>query len=285
MSRVIARWRRKRVRVGVLALSLALASATGAAGAVDRSATSSVTTKTLPRLVLRPSITSLGQRSGIVVTHVRARSLQMLLRGATDESGKLFPWQPLRLVNGSWVGSLPAPALLGVYPILLRTSVGAPPFGSPRWLLRVFDPGTDSRPLFGDPIDVVDWWVRTGPRETLVAMKEWPLPTFDRRDPGLHRLFVVAYTPAGDPDVHDRLGAFVTAVRDSYGGRWRFLEAALEPLATVVGHASRVAASRQRSAPPPASIQPQSKTRIGQTGTRNRESWNVIRAALSGRAG
>jgi hypothetical protein len=95
--------------------------------------------------------------------------------------------------------------------------------------LRVFAPGTRARPSFDEPSDVVRWWVRAIPHGTLVAFKAWPRPAFDRRDPRLHRLFVVAYSPPGHPLVGDRLGMFVTAFRNSYGGRWQLLEATVEP--------------------------------------------------------
>ena len=55
------------------------------------------------------------------------------------------------------------------------------------------------------------------------------LPLFDRRDRRLHRLFVVAYSRRGHPAVQDRLGMFVTAVRDGYSGRRRLLEASTLP--------------------------------------------------------
>ena len=216
----------KRAGIGVTlcGLALALASAAIAAGAVNpnRGATSA-------RVALGPPIVRLGQRAGIVVSNVQAPSLQVLLTGAMDEFAQPLGWRSLRLVNGSWRGSLPTPAQLGIYPVELRVAAGATPFGSPNWLLRVFAPGTRSRPSFDDPVDVVRWWVRTVPRETPVAMKPWPFPDFDRRDPRLHRLYVVAYAPAGDTNVDDRLGMFVTAVRDGYQGRWRFLEAIVEP--------------------------------------------------------
>jgi hypothetical protein len=180
------------------------------------------------RVELRPGTVRLGQRASIVVSQVRAGAVQVLVKGATDESGEPFQWQPLRLVGGAWRGRLPSPALRGVYPLVLR--IGGTRFlTSSRWLLRVFDPGTASRPAFDDPADVADWWVRTVAGGTLVALREWPLPDFDLREPALHRLFVIGYSPPDDLAEADRLGTFVTAVRDGYRGRWRFLEATLEP--------------------------------------------------------
>jgi hypothetical protein len=66
-------------------------------------------------------------------------------------------------------------------------------------------------------------------RGTLVALRPWPLPSFDRRDTRLHRLFVVAYTTRGRAAAADRLGMFVTAVRDGFRGPWRLLEADVLP--------------------------------------------------------
>jgi hypothetical protein len=63
----------------------------------------------------------------------------------------------------------------------------------------------------------------------VAALRRWRRPDFDKRDPRLHRLFVVAYNPPGRPRVADRLGMFVTAVRDGYDGRWRLLEATVQP--------------------------------------------------------
>jgi hypothetical protein len=133
------------------------------------------------------------------------------------------------LVNGKWLGILPAPALRGVYPVVLRTGAGASPLKSPESFLRVFANGTSSRPSFENPSEVVRWWVRAVPHASLVALKAWPRPGFDRRDTRLHRLFVVAYSPPGYPEIQDRLGMFVTAFRNSFNGRWRLLEATVEP--------------------------------------------------------
>lgn len=216
--------RRKGIGVLLCCCVLALASTAIAVGAVEPSTpTSSV------RVTLGSDVVRLGQQATIAVSNVRAGSMQVLLLGGTGEFGKPLGWRSLRQVGGTWRGNLPGPAHLGIYPIMLRTGVGTPAFGSPQWLLRVFAPGARSQPSFADPADVVRWWVQSVPREELVAMKPWPFPDFDRRDRRLHRLFVVAYAPAGDANVDDRLGTFVTAVRDGYQGRWRFLEATLEP--------------------------------------------------------
>ena len=216
--------RRKGIGILLCGLALALASAAIAAGAVKASGPTSSA-----RVALGPQIVGLGQQATIAVSNVRARSLQVLLLGGTDRFDRPLGWRSLHRVDGTWRGNLPRPALLGIYPIVLRDGVGAPAFGSPQWLLRVFAPGTRSQPSFADPADVVPWWVQAVPQEELVAMKPWSFPDIDRRDRRLHRLFVVAYAPAGDTNVDDQLGTFVTAVRDGYQGRWRFLEATLEP--------------------------------------------------------
>src|SRR5262245_30598886 len=181
-----------------------------------------------PRVVVQPAVVNLYQRSTITVSRLNCPSLEVRLVGATYADETPLPWRSLRLVGGVWRAKLPTPALHGLYPIELRAAPGAALI-KPQLFLRVLEPGTRARPSFDDPADVVGWWVRTVPRATLVAMKEWPLPEFDRRDPRLHRLFVVAYSPPGHPLVSERLGMFVTAVRDGYHGGWRLLEASVEP--------------------------------------------------------
>lgn len=181
-----------------------------------------------PRLELQPAVARLGEEATITVSGVHTGSVQVRL-AATDIVGRALPWRSLRRVNGTWVGTLPAPTMLGVYPVFLRTSPGSPLFSAQRLFLRVFDPGTRARPAFENPVDVARWWVEAVPHATLVAVKAWPLPAFDRRDARLHRLFVVAYSPPGHPEVNDRLGMFITAFRDGYAAPWQFLEATLEP--------------------------------------------------------
>jgi hypothetical protein len=61
------------------------------------------------------------------------------------------------------------------------------------------------------------------------ALRRWPRPAFDRRVRRLHQLMVIAYSPHAKTKVRDRLGIFVTAVRDGYHGRWRLLEATAVP--------------------------------------------------------
>jgi hypothetical protein len=181
------------------------------------------------RVELRPSIVGLEVAPTIVVSGVRVPSLQVLLFGASDLLGHSWGWQSLRLVNGRWVGELPMPGFLGVYPVYLRVRSGGERFGSPHWILRVLDPGTGRRPSFQNPFDVARWWVRAVRHRRLVAVKAWPRPAFDHRDPRLHRLFIVAYAPYGDGNVLDRLGMFITAYRHDDHSPWRLLEATAEP--------------------------------------------------------
>jgi hypothetical protein len=199
------------------------------AAAAGTSAAAQAPAAAAPRVQLRPAVVSLGEQATVAVSGVHARSLEVLLAGAATLDGTPFPWRPLRLVGGVWRGALPVPALLGVYAVVLRAGPGATPIRPPRTFLRVFAPGTLARPTFADAAEVAQWWVRTVPTARLVALKAWPRPGFDRRDVRLHRLFVVAYSPPGQPRVRDRLGMFVTAFRDGYGAPWRLLEATVEP--------------------------------------------------------
>ncbi len=181
------------------------------------------------RVVLQPGAVELHQRATITVSGVSARGLEVRLAGATDGSGKELPWQRLQSVGSAWQGTLATPALRGVYPVLFRERAHARVFESHGLRLRVFNRGTASLPAFDRPIDVVYWWVRAVEHATLVAVKAWPRPAFDRRDRHLHRLFVVAYSPPGYPDVRDRLGIFITTFRDVAGARWRLLDASVLP--------------------------------------------------------
>ena len=182
-----------------------------------------------PQVALSPAVATLGRQPSITVTGVSAPTLEARLAGASSGHGTALPWTRLRLVHGRWRATLPAPELRGIYPVELRVRPGAPVLRSESWLLRVFAPGTLARPSFATPEEVARWWVRTVPRAKLVAMRRWPRPAFDRRDTRLHQLIVLAYSLAGRPAVRDRLGIFVTAVRDGFGGQWRLLEATTVP--------------------------------------------------------
>jgi hypothetical protein len=182
-----------------------------------------------PSVTVTPGIGSYGREPVITVRGLNARSLEARLYGASMPSGTLQPWRRLVLHDGTWSGKLDPPALRGVYPIELRPRPEAAVLRSPRWLYRVYAPGTLARPTFATPEDAARWWVKTVPRAQFVAMRRWPRPYFDHRDRLLHQLFVVAYRPPQDHQTADELGMFVTAVRDGFDGRWRFLEATVSP--------------------------------------------------------
>ena len=181
-------------------------------------------------VVLSPSVGLLHRHASIEVTGIDVPSLQVRLVGATNVIGQPFSWRPLVFAHGAWRGALPTPDLRGIYPVELRVGAGTAVLRSARWLFHVFARGTLARPSFPAPQGVARWWVRTLPgHATLVAVKFWPRPADDRRDVRLHRLLVLAYTLRGHEKVRERLGIFVTAVRDGYGGRWRMLEAKAVP--------------------------------------------------------
>jgi hypothetical protein len=183
-----------------------------------------------PQVLVVPNVVVLGHSSTIQVGGIDAPTLQVRLVGASAKGGRPLPWRPLHRDHGIWRASLPAPELRGAYPVELRVRPGAPVLHSEAWLLRVFARGTLARPAFRTPEQVARWWVYSRPgRATLVALRRWPRPAFDRRDRRLHQLLVLAYSPPGRPSVHDRLGIFITAVRDGYRGNWRLLEATTTP--------------------------------------------------------
>ncbi len=212
----------------LLLTSLGLAAAFSQASAPAAGHSVGVTATPPPRVSVQPAIVKLYERSTIAVSGLNPGSLQVRLAGASHSDGSPLRWRGLRLFGDTWRGTLQLPLLYGIYPIELRTAAGAAVV-RPHMFLRVFEPGTRARPAFDDPADVARWWVRAVAHGKLVAMTVWPRPAFDRRDIRLHRLFVVAYSPPGQPRVKDRLGTFVTAFRDGYHGGWRLLEATVEP--------------------------------------------------------
>jgi hypothetical protein len=182
------------------------------------------------RLDLQPSIAALKERIGISVHGMSGSPVEARLAGATDVNGNAAPWTHLTRSGSSWQGTLPAPSLLGIYLVQLRKGDGARVVGSNHWMLRVFRPGTLSRRSFATPEQVARDWVAHLPGDArLVAMKRWRRPDFDHRDRRLHQLLVIAWLPEGRHHRSDRLGIFVTAVRDGFSGRWRLLEATALP--------------------------------------------------------
>lgn len=216
-------WAVAGVPVATAVLALLVSSAAAGAGRAGAPAPSlTITTQ--------PAIARLDQPVRVTVRGARRfASLELRLKGATDERGRTLSWVRLRLRRGGWTGELPPLELRGVYAIQLRASGRLEVLQSPGWLLRVFAPGTLSRPAFATPDQVAGWWLRAGHRGAFVVARRWPLPAFDRRDPRLHRLLVVAYRPSAGRDRGQRLGVWLTAVRTRVDGRWRLLEATVRP--------------------------------------------------------
>lgn len=182
-----------------------------------------------PVVTVEPSVVQLHQAATVRVRVADAAGVAVRLNGASWPSGTLLPWTQLRLAHGVWVGQLGRPAFRGVYPLALRTRPGGTEFVSDSWMLRVLPPGTLDRPAFTTPEAVVQWWVAEVAHGSVPTYRPWPLLPYDRRDPRLHRLFVAAYDPPGATDDSHRLGIWITAFRDGYSGRWRLLEATVQP--------------------------------------------------------
>jgi hypothetical protein len=164
-----------------------------------------------------------------------ARSVSVHLAGATDESGLAYVWTPyrwhrLRLVQGAWRGLLPAPALRGIYQLQFRLHPGKRLRPSPHWLLRVLAPGTLNRPSSPNPADVIRDFVSHLPGDqVLIHLRRWPQASFDRRDPRLNRIFVIAYAPRGNNQPGAQIGLFITTIRNGFHGQWSLLQATVQP--------------------------------------------------------
>jgi hypothetical protein len=205
-----------------------MAAASVLVGAATAGAASPPVTVT-PHVSLQPAVVVLGGHATVLVAGWRAAHLQVALDGATDRAGRLLGWRVAHRDGQAWIVDLPRPALRGIYPVLLRERAGAHVTRSSRWLLRIFRRQATGEPTFTTPEEAVRWWVQTSHHAKLAALKRWPRSALDKRDPKLHRLFVVAFNLRGRPGVANRLGRFVTAVRDGYGGPWRLLEANVQP--------------------------------------------------------
>ena len=183
-----------------------------------------------PAVSLSPEVVMLGRTAAVTVTGVRAPTLEIRAAGATHNLGKRLPWTSMLFDGTAWHGVLPAPEFRGIYRVELRVGRGSPVLRSDRWLLRVYARGTLARPTFRSPEEVARWWVTTLPGQArLVALKRWSQPAFDRRDPRLHQLIVIAYSRAGHAAIRERLGIFVTAAREQVDGGWRLLETSATP--------------------------------------------------------
>jgi len=158
-----------------------------------------------------------------------ATAVQVRLVGASDATGRLSPWIELRRHGDHWTIRLPQPAFAGIYPIEVRTQPNRVTASRAPTYLRDYWPGTETSPLFSTPEQVAEAWVRDKAGGTLDAIRPWPGNTIDHRLPPLHRLFVVAYSLPSRPSTSDRLGAWITAVREGFHGRWHLLEASVTP--------------------------------------------------------
>jgi hypothetical protein len=187
-----------------------------------------------PSVSIDPGVVTLRQPASVTVVGTWTQTLQVRLVGASVSFGHRTPWTSLRRVGSTWRARLPVPEFRGVYPIELRARAGASVIRSKQWFLQVLAPGTLARPSFATPEEVASWWVRTmPPKATLTALKRWPAPLYDRRDPRLHQRIVIAYDsllpwPALVPKP-GLVGLFITAFRDTLDGPWRFLEAKVSP--------------------------------------------------------
>jgi hypothetical protein len=209
---------------GCLCLALAAGSVLVGAGAGG-----AASPPVVPQVSLRPATVVLGGNATVLVAGWHESHLEVALSGATNRTGRLLGWRVARRQGPAWIVDLPRPALRGIYPVLLRERAGAPVVRSAHWLLRVFRRQSAGEPTFTTAQGAVRWWVQTARHATVAALKRWPRSDLDKRDPRLHRLFVVAFNLRGRPGVSNRLGRFVTAVRDGYGGPWRLLEANVQP--------------------------------------------------------
>jgi hypothetical protein len=181
-----------------------------------------------PRVTLAHA-SSLHARPALAVSGVAARRLEARLDHASDANGTASRWHELRRSGCTWRGAVPAPNAYGIYPVVLRAHPGGRTVTSTRWLLRLLPPGFSARPAFPTAEGAARWWVASHEHGALAALRRWPLPALDRRDPRLHHLIVVAWNMRGKPGIRDRRGMFVTLVRDGYRGRWRVLAATLMP--------------------------------------------------------
>jgi hypothetical protein len=218
-------------RASLLVAAFALPLGSKAAGAANQQHHSAVV-----QVTLRSPVIDLYHSASITVSGLNGDHADVRLLGAIDRAGRAYEWAPYpwrrlrRSGGGSWQGLLPAPPLLGIYQLQLRVDDGRMLLTSPRWLLRVFARGTMSHRSFPTAVAAIrDFVAHLAGNQRLAAVRSWPWPAFDHRDPRLHRLFVIAYTPRGDRRPNSRRGLFVTVVRDGFRGRWRLLEAATRP--------------------------------------------------------
>jgi len=213
----LARWASCTLATGVV--SLVLAAGVGTAPKTHHFVVTISPVVVVPYLWASVSVSGLAE-----ATEVDVRIL-----GASDFRGDVMPWIPLHRRFGDWRARLSQPVLPGIYPIEVRERPALEVTAARLVYLRVYEPGTTAHPLFSTPRQVAWWWVTDVEHGTVVAMRRWPGTLFDHRLEKLHRLYVIAYTPARTSGRADRLGAWITVVREGYAGGWRLLAASVTP--------------------------------------------------------
>jgi len=181
-----------------------------------------------PAIVVAPAVTA-PRRPIHVVVHGLAPggSLSLELAGATSRRARPLPPLPLHFVAGAWRGVMAAPALVGAYPVRLERGGRLLPLAA---AVCVFSSAAYRQHGFATAADAARSWVSRRPRRSvLVALRFWPRTSLDRRDRRLNKMLVIAYAPAHDPRISDRLGIFLTLARERVGARWRLVQASAIP--------------------------------------------------------
>jgi hypothetical protein len=181
-----------------------------------------------PAIVVAPAVTA-PRRPIHVVVHGLAPggSVSLELAGATSRHARPLPPLPLHFVGGAWRGTMRAPALVGAYPVRLERGGRLLPLDA---AVCVFSSAAYRQHGFATATDAARNWVGRLPRRSvLVALRFWPQTALDRRDRRLNKVLVIAYAPAHDPRLSDRLGIFLTLARERVGARWRLVQATVVP--------------------------------------------------------
>jgi hypothetical protein len=173
----------------------------------------------VPYLWASISVGGLGDATGVDV--------RML--GATNVRGDQISWMPLHRLRRDWEARLPQPVLPGIYPVDLRVRPTLEVISAPVVYVRVYEAGTTTRPTFATPAQVAIWWVADVAGGTVVAIRRWQATALDHRLPSLHRLLVTSYDLPNTSGSTERLGIWITAVREGYSGNWRLLDASVTP--------------------------------------------------------
>jgi hypothetical protein len=210
-------WASCTLATGVLSLVIA-------AGAGTAAKAHHVVVTISPRVV-RPYLWASVNVSGLA----EATGVDVRMLGASNVRGDLMPWIPLHRRLGNWQARLPQPVLPGIYPVNVRVGPTLEVTPARVVYVRVYAAGTTRRPTFASPWQVAIWWVTNVAGGAVVAIRRWRGTAFDHRLTRLHRLLVVAYDLPRKSGSTERLGIWITAVREGYSGRWRLLEASATP--------------------------------------------------------